>query len=74
MALIKKIKNKKVVSHTLQIANIRNRGQMDISEIEFNDKVHTYTVDPNQGRIGFVFKTEEVSTYTNILDLFVNII
>lgn len=59
IAIIKKIKNKKVFSHTIQVANIRNKGQMDISEHEVTEKVHTYTVDPYQGRIGFVYKTEE---------------
>jgi len=34
---------------------------MDISEIEITEKVHNYTVDPFQGRIGFVYKTEEQS-------------
>jgi len=38
---------------------------MDISEIEITEKVHNYTVDPFQGRIGFVYKTEEQSKKIN---------
>jgi hypothetical protein len=29
---------------------------MEITEIEINEKIHTFNVDVNSGRIGFVFK------------------
>lgn len=66
MAIIKKIKSKKVSSHTIQVTNIRNRGQLDISEIDVVEKVHNYSVDPDQGRIGFVLKTNEGSKFIQV--------
>ncbi|KAL4443207.1 hypothetical protein ABPG74_002274 [Tetrahymena malaccensis] len=64
IAIIKKIKNKKSnqssTSHTIQVANIRNKGQMDICEHEINDKIHTYSVDPYQGRIGLIYLAGEL--------------
>ncbi len=61
-AILKKMKNKKVIGTLIQVANIKRRERIEVADKELTNKIVKVTSEAKWGRLAFT-SMEETSIY-----------